>query len=232
MCELFVELAMKINNASEQDEEFCTTSYAAKLLKISIGTVQTLVKKDELRAWKTGGGHRRIALRSILDYQEAHKLANESEADSDNPHTILKTLKAPKLAKTRKALKLLMVEDEAPARALFKGTLDKWKLPIDYTVKASAMEALIEISSLHPDVLITDLKMPGVDGFELLRILRANPAFSNIHLIALTSLSEDEVSARGGLPENTIYLQKPADMSWLNGYFVALIAARRNRSLL
>jgi hypothetical protein len=47
--------------------------------------------------------------------------------------------------------------------------------------------------------------------------------------VTITSLSEREVADRGGLPEHTIYLKKPVDMRWLNGYFVALAATRRGQ---
>jgi excisionase family DNA binding protein len=53
----------------DASDEYCGTSYAAKLLNLSVGTVQTLVEKNELTAWKTQGGHRRISIQSIRDYQ-------------------------------------------------------------------------------------------------------------------------------------------------------------------
>ena len=42
-------------------EDYCGTSDAAKLLGLSVATVQSLVEKGEIEAWKTLGGHRRIA---------------------------------------------------------------------------------------------------------------------------------------------------------------------------
>jgi excisionase family DNA binding protein len=51
----------------DTSDEYCGTSYAAKLLNLSVGTVQTLVEKNELEAWKTQGGHRRISIQSIRD---------------------------------------------------------------------------------------------------------------------------------------------------------------------
>jgi len=49
--------------------EYCGTSYAAKMLDLSVGTVQSLVEKGELVAWKTQGGHRRISIQSVRDFQ-------------------------------------------------------------------------------------------------------------------------------------------------------------------
>lgn len=202
---------MQIDNPKESAEDFCGTSYAAKLLDLSVGTVQALVKRNELHAWKTGGGHRRISMQSILEYQKQHNMKGHSA-----------------LAQEAR-LKVLVVENDALTREMFKDMVEQWNLPIDCTVMASGMEALIDISSLRPDILITDLKMPGVDGFELLRTLRANPSFSDIFFLALTGLSECEVTERGGLPEHTVYLKKPVDISWFNGYFVALLGTRQRR---
>jgi excisionase family DNA binding protein len=202
---------MKIDILPKSAEEFCGTSYAAMLLDLSVGTVQALVEKNELRAWKTGGGHRRISMQSILDYQKRHHLKVSSRRANEA------------------ALKLLVVEDDALTRELIKSMVEQWNLPIDCTAMASAIDALIDMSSLHPDVLITDLNMPGVDGFELLRTLRANPSFADISVLALTGLSETQVAERGGLPENTVLLGKPLDMSWLHGYFVALLGNRKRK---
>jgi excisionase family DNA binding protein len=46
----------------DSTDEYCGTSYAAKLLNLSVGSVQSLVEKNELVAWKTQGGHRRISI--------------------------------------------------------------------------------------------------------------------------------------------------------------------------
>lgn len=92
---------------------------------------------------------------------------------------------------------------------------------------SSAMEALIDINTIKPDVLITDLSMPGVDGFELLRTLRANPSFASMVLVAMTGLSAAEVAERGGLPAQTVSVQKPVDMRWLQGFVAAVVALRQ-----
>ncbi len=202
---------MQIDNPKESAEDFCGTSYAARLLDLSVGTVQALVKRGELHAWKTGGGHRRISMQSILEYQKQHNMKGLSALAQEAQ------------------LKVLVVEDDALLREMFKNMVKQWMLPIDCTVMASGMEALIDISSIHPDVLITDLNMPGVDGFELLRTLRANPSFADIFFLTLTDLSEFEVTERGGLPEHTVYLKKPVDNGWFNGYFVALLSTRQRR---
>ena len=205
---------MKTNTPKGVAEDFCGTFSAARLLDLSVATIQTLVERNELSAWKTDGGHRRISMQSILDYQRRHN-------------------KMGSLAQTQGArLKVLVIEHHAPGREMIKSIFEQWNLPIDCMVMASGMEALIGISSLHPDVLITDVSMPGVDGFEFLRALRADPSFAALSLLALTDLDECDVAERGGFPEQTIHLKKPLDMNWLNGYFVASLRSVRGSVVL
>ena len=62
---------MQTHPTPDTPEDYCGTTYAAKLLGLSVGTIQTLVEKNELQAWKTQGGHRRISMPSIREYQKS-----------------------------------------------------------------------------------------------------------------------------------------------------------------
>ncbi len=190
-------------------EDYCGTTYAAKLLGLSVGTIQTLVEKNELQAWKTQGGHRRISMPSIRDYQRKHNmLVSQSEARESR-------------------IKVLLVEDDAVTREMLRDFCNRIDIPVDCTAMSSGLEALIDIASLRPDVLIADLHMPGVDGFELLRTLRNNPLFSKMTCLVISGLSSEEVEARGGLPEGTIFMAKPLNLQWFNGFFAALLSSRQ-----
>ena len=146
----------------DSSDEYCGTSYAAKLLNLSVGTVQTLVEKNELEAWKTQGGHRRISIQSIRDYQNRASLAPNA------------------MYQDGKRLKVMVVEDDDLTRTMFQMHFDQWDLSIDTTITASAVEALLDISVLKPQVLLTDLRMPGIDGVEMLRQLNTHPLFAKL----------------------------------------------------
>ena len=191
---------------TEVPEEVCGTVYAAKLLGLSVGTVQSLVEKNELQAWRTRGGHRRISLQSIRDYQRVHGLPSDGDKDA--------------------LMRVLVVDDDAASLEVFRKTMAAWNLPLDCTTVSSALEAIIDIGSLKPDVLITDLRMPGVDGFELLRTLNGSPNYASLLVIALTGLSSEDIAEHGGLPPKTIVVQKPVDLKWLHGFFTSLVALR------
>ena len=200
---------MNMPPPKEPYDGYCGTSYAAKMLGISVGTVQGLVEKNDLKAWKTQGGHRRISLQSIQDYQRRHNLAPASMLQGED------------------RLRVLVVEDDESTRLMLQANFDHWGLPLDAVMYSSAMEALLDMPSLHPQVLLTDLKMPNVDGFEFLKTLSTHTLFSNLAVVVMTGMSAEDVRAKGGLPDGAQLLQKPIDMDWLRGFFDALMSVRQ-----
>jgi excisionase family DNA binding protein len=190
------------------ESDYIGTSYAARLLGLSVGTIQALVEKGELEAWRTKGGHRRISMSSLRAYQAEHGVSS-SHASADEPY-----------------IRVLVVDDDAAMREMMGDLIAKWKLPIDCTLMSSAMEALIDIHTLRPDVLFTDLNMPGVDGIALLRTLRSNAAFDTMLLVAITGLAPEAIEERGGLPANTVVVEKPVRPAWLQGFLTALATQR------
>lgn len=188
--------------------DYCGTSYAAKLLGLSVATVQSLVEKGEIDAWKTLGGHRRIALQSLNAYL-ARNSPQLSRADINPRHR----------------LRVLIVEDDESARDLYRCQFEEWDLPVDCTWMSSALEALMDIASMRPDLLITDLSMAGVDGFEMLKALKRNAQLADMHVVVISGLPAEAIAERGGLPPHAHLLQKPVNFDWLQGYVTALVAA-------
>lgn len=73
-----------------------------------------------------------------------------------------------------RGLKILAVEDERGVRLLLKRVLEDAGATV--TVVVSPAEALAELERGAPDVLLSDIRMPGGDGYELIRRVRALPA--------------------------------------------------------
>ena len=189
-------------------EDYCGTSYAAKLLGLSVATVQSLVEKGEIDAWKTLGGHRRIALQSVNAYLARYS-SSRSRADTNPKHR----------------LRVLVVEDDEATRDLYRCEFDAFDLPIDCTWMPSALEALMDIASMRPDLLVTDLSMPGVDGLEMLRALKRNQQLADMQIVVVSGVPTEAIAARGGLPSHAHLLKKPVNFDWLQGYLTALVSA-------
>ena len=191
-------------------DDYCGTTYAAKLLGLSVATVQSLVEKGEIEAWKTLGGHRRLSLRAINAYLKKNS-PQLAQADANPRHR----------------LSVLVVEDEESTRELYRAHFDQWDLAMDCSFMPSAMDALMDIASMRPDLLITDLSMPGVDGIEMLRTIKRNQQLATMQILVVSGLPVAAIKERGGLPANSHFQEKPINFDWLHGYITALIGANR-----
>lgn len=80
---------------------------------------------------------------------------------------------------------------------------------------ASAREGLELAERLQPHLIITDIHMPGMDGFEMLAALKSNPGTAHIPVVALTSASGVADKERGRQAGFVEYVPKTADLSAL-----------------
>ncbi len=178
------------------NNDVMTTREAGETLGVAVRTVQLWVEAGVLPAWRTAGGHRRIARGAV------EKLMSERKHDL-----------APELAQeqaSQRPLKLLLVEDDVHMSRLFKDVVASWRFPVELTSANDGFEGLVRIGEIEPDVVITDLVMPGMDGFAMLRALtKPDVKAVAIKLIVVSSLSPEEIAERGGLPAGVTYFQKP-----------------------
>ena len=185
-------------------EQVCSTRDAAERLGVSLRTVQLWAEAGLVRAWKTPGGHRRILIASIDEL-----LQRRGGDIARRPHG--------------GSYQVLVVEDEPDFRRLFELHLRSWGLPIELSSVPSGFDALVRIGAARPDLLITDLRMPGIDGFEMLRALKASGAISELEIIVVTALSDHTIQERGGLPPGVTVLHKPLRFAQLRSQLGELV---------
>lgn len=190
--------------------EYLGTTEVARILGLSVATVQSLAERGEIEAWKTQGGHRRILRRSVEAYLQR---SNPSAAGA--------------ATERRDRLQVLVVEDDEATRELYRELFEQWDMPVDLVVLDSAFEAMLDIANLHPHLLITDLNMPGVDGIEMLKVLKRSQHLANLHVLVASGLPAAAIAERGGVPEGATVLRKPLNFDWLHGYVSALLATLR-----
>jgi two-component system response regulator HydG len=110
------------------------------------------------------------------------------------------------------ALRVLLVDDEAAARAALKTLLESEGYQIEQA--ADGVAALERMVELPPDIIITDLDMPGMDGMQLLKELRARGADLPVIVVtSATELSSAVTAMRAGAAD---YITKPVDFDELN----------------
>lgn len=186
------------------EKTFCTTRQAADLLGVSLRTTQLWVESGLLEAWKTSGGHRRIVRESV----ERLLYKNESARPRLQPQI-------PEPCDISQDLKILVVEDDSALSRLYMQVISHWPVRSDVTIAGSGVEALVKIGRERPDFLITDLLMPHMDGFGMLRILRSMPEMADMAIAVVTGLDVSEIEKRGGLPGTIRVFPKPVPFSAL-----------------
>lgn len=108
---------------------------------------------------------------------------------------------------------VLVVDDEAPLRKLVAVALRRGGY--DVTLAADGREALARVAAATPDLIVSDVMMPGMDGLELLARLPANPATRAIPLILLTAKGATEDKVAGLDLGADDYLPKPFQLTVL-----------------
>jgi excisionase family DNA binding protein len=153
-----------------------TTIEVAGLLGLAVRSVQLMVDRGELDAWKTPGGHRRISRASV----ERWMAARGARAGDG----------ATQRAGARRAPRVLLIEDSVHYQNLVRLLLSQKFAQVELHVADEGFAGLAMAGQLQPDVLIVDILLPGIDGATLITSLRSHPQFSQSRLIVITSLDE------------------------------------------
>ncbi len=109
--------------------------------------------------------------------------------------------------------RILVADDNSASRELIKEVLEF--SGYDVTEAADGREAIDLAISNPPDLMLLDIQMPRVDGFGVLRELRANTRFATIPMVALTAFAmqgDRENALRAGFDG---YVTKPVDLTVL-----------------
>jgi len=188
--------------------EFLSTRQAAQRLGVSLGTVQNMVESGVLEAWKTTGGHRRIPIASV------EALLARRRNQIPGAHNSLSTLD------------VLITEDDPTLQLMYRMTMESWNLPLDLRIVGNGFEGLLQVGHHPPDVLIADLMMPGIDGFEMIHHLRANPDLAQMDIIVVSGIDRETIQARG-LPSDVTIFAKPVPFHEIKGFMLGRLASRQ-----
>lgn len=178
-------------------EKYVTTRQAARLLDISLRTAQVWVEQGILEAWKTDGGHRRISKESVN-----RLIASKSKG-------ALKKTNRTEIKEIKSLLRVLVVEDDASILRLYRMKIENWSIPVELSTAKNAYEALVLVGSRGPHLLISDLRMPGLDGFQLLRAICTMDELAELEIAVVSGIDNFEIQQQGGLPQRVRIFPKP-----------------------
>ena len=208
--------------ATTTTKTFCTTREAAMLLGVSVGTVQLWVESGLLKAWKTSGGHRRVMRDSV-----SALLQNKPEVTARQALVREYSVPVAAVVPAMRRLSVLLVEHDPALIHLYDTAIKKWPWAPDLTLATNGLIALLKMGRKSPDLLITELDMSQLDGFEMLRVIRSTSWLDSTAIVVISALDDAQIAARGGLPPNIEVLPKPAPLERLMAIAKELVDERR-----
>ena len=183
--------------------DYCSTKEAAATLGVSHRTVQLWVENGTLQAWRTAGGHRRITVESVNRLVDGRRIAIGAPP-------------APASAPAPGKPRVLVVDDDPLMLHLYELEMAGWGLDLEVVKANNGFEALIRIGEQRPDLLVSDLNMPGMDGFRMIRTLREDSGTAGMNMIVVSGLDRATIKAMG-LPADIPVFPKPVPFGELRG---------------
>jgi len=124
------------------------------------------------------------------------------------------------------AERILIIEDDRSTARLTEYTLQQAGYEVD--VASDGFEGLRRALAEHPDLIILDIMLPGLDGYEVCHRVRQKPETANLPILMISAKArqdDKDIGLRVGADE---YLTKPVDPSEILARVESLLAGRSN----
>ena len=190
-----------------------TTFETAKLCHVSPLSIINWVNAGRLPAFRTQGGHRRIRREDLIRFMRdtGIPLPDDLREGSGRP-------------------KVLVVDDEASIRELLAEHLTTRGTPFEALAASDGFEAGRLMATFRPDVVLLDLRMPGLDGFQVCRTIKADPETSSTIVVAMTGYFSPETESRILECGAVRCFAKPVEPSTLSAFIDSILEQRASGS--
>ena len=155
-------------------EDILTVFKASKYCSVSPKTIINWIESGHIKAYKTVGGHRRIKLSDLETFMRAQGIPIPDEGPDDGKGRILVVDDDPIIVET---IVQALEEDEH-----------------DYEVISAAdgFEAGLQVNHFKPHLMILDIMMPDIKGYEVCQKIKGNSETANIKIIVLSAYLDEE----------------------------------------
>lgn len=222
-----------MNEHPAAPESHWSTLEVAHQLGMAVRSVQLMVDRGELDAWKTPGGHRRISRLSVELWMAQRRtgaappapmptmapsspfLSSGASAGLSAPGMPYLVTAPPSDAEMQRRADappdrgcVLVIEDSKHYQNLVALLLREHFPQLDVKFADDGIAGLAMVGQLRPRVLIIDILLPGIDGATLIMSLRSHPQFANSVLLVLTSLDDADLAPYRFALDNVTVLNK------------------------
>jgi excisionase family DNA binding protein len=172
---------------------FFTTFEISQICGVNPTTVQNWVKGKKLRAFQTPGGHRRVSREDLISFMKEFGMPIPSDLSKEPPLVML-------------------VDDEQDILELLEGVMTSGDEALRVVKARSGVEALLLIGENKPSLLILDIMMPGMNGFEVCQKIKSNPSTQYIKIVALTGDHNPAIRERVLRAGADLFFTKPINV--------------------
>jgi len=179
-----------------QPKKSFNTSRAARYCHVSPDTIRDWANRGIIRMFRTPGGHRRITREDLIRFLREQNMPVDSEL-----------LNRPK--------RVLVVDDLADVAKALAEMVKEVDKGIEVETANSGFEAGRTLQTFEPDLVLLDLKMPNMDGFEVCKQIKSDPLTAHIAVIGVTGVFTEEESTEIIQLGATAVLHKPISLEML-----------------
>ena len=173
-----------------------STFKIAQLLDVNASSVANWVDQGLLSAHRTPGGHRRVVITDLIRFLRSHKMPVPDELHSPG-------------------VRILVVDDEPAVCQMVSKALQEADESYEVIVAHDGFKAGQLVATIKPDVVVLDLRMPGMDGFEVCRQIKGQDEGEHTEILAMTAFPSQEAERRIREAGATGFFPKPLDITAL-----------------
>jgi len=177
---------------------------------LGLSIAASLIEKmgGRLQIESTLGEGSRFSFRISLPKERTPTQHHQTLNSDESPVTVTE------LNSLEQRAKVIVAEDNPINRMVIEKLLQK--SPIDFHLVENGQELVHEVEQNRYDLIITDIQMPVMDGFEAAKLIRANPSMDRVPIIALTAAAFEDDFKRMRQAGMNDYVAKPIDNDKLN----------------
>lgn len=192
----------------KKPKDFYTTAEAAKLCGVSTMTIIRCFDAGKLKGFRVPGSRfRRIPRASLFAFMKENGIPLP-------------------LGETDGRLRMLIVEDDVDALRVMEKTFAESER-FDVRTAADGFAAGFQVVSFKPDIVLLDIRLPGVNGREVCRLIRIEPSLAHTKVLAVTGITDKEKVAALFAAGIDDYLAKPFTVEVLRAKVEALLQGSR-----
>ena len=113
------------------------------------------------------------------------------------------------------SLQVLLRDDTQATVRLYQMRIASWSFPVTLHIAANGLDGLLMLGEILPDLLISDIRMPAVNGVQIVSTACHLARYDDMRIAVVSGLSHDDIEALGGLPDRVERIEKPIDFERL-----------------